>query len=504
MAFTFVYSRALWGAETPEVRVEVHLAGGLPLFNLVGLPEAEVRESRDRVRAALNHCGFGFPLSRVTVHLAPAELPKHSSRYDLPIAIGIMAASQHLPAEMLREWEFAGELGLNGNLCAVHGALPMAVAVARAGRRLMIAKASADEAVHGHEGGVFGAAHLREVWEHIVGKQPIPPHAARACHVSPGEGEAAWDLALIVGQGQAKRALEIAASGHHHLLMVGPPGVGKSFLARAMAGITPPMEEQEALELAAIRAAHGERVAPEHWRNRPFRQPHHSVTAAALMGGGYGSHLHPGEVSLAHGGVLHLDEMGEFPTHLIDMLREPMESGRIAVSRASWKVDYPARFQLVGAMNPCPCGYRGHASRHCRCTQAQWDKYVRRLSGPMLDRIDLQVELPVPEVQDWLNGSSEEDSATVRRRVTAAWLRQVARQGTTNDRLSGRLLMQHAKLTKEAEKLLQHAAEKFSLSVRAIHRVWRVARTIADLSQESAVDAVAVTEALRYRTGFMP
>lgn len=308
MAYTRVYSRALWGADTPLVRVEVHLAGGLPLFNLVGLPEAEVRESRDRVRSALNHCGFGFPVSRVTVHLAPAELPKHSSRFDLPIAIGILAAARHLPSDFLEEWEFAGELGLNGHLSAIHGALPMAVAVRRAGRRLMVAQASADEACHGHVGGVYGACHLRQVWEHLTGESVMASHGGPAARVM--DEEVLWDLSGVMGQGQAKRALEIAAAGRHHLLMVGPPGVGKSLLARCMPGICPPMGEKEALELAAMRAAHGESVDPQQWRLRPFRQPHHSVTTAALMGGGHGSHLHPGEVSLSHGGILHLDELG--------------------------------------------------------------------------------------------------------------------------------------------------------------------------------------------------
>lgn len=500
MAFAYVYSRALWGAEVPLIRVEVHLSGGLPLFHLVGLPEAEVRESRDRVRAALNHCGFGFPLSRITVHLAPAELPKHSSRYDLPVAMGILAACHHWPADALEAWEFAGELGLSGNLCAIHGALPMAVAVRQAGRQMMLSQASADEAAHGHPGGVFGASHLRQVWAHLTGGDRLLPHQTQATFS--GVPKPAWDLAQVTGQYQARRVLEIAASGRHHLLMVGPPGVGKSLLARCLPGICPPMSEQEALELATIRASHGEPVDPDRWRIRPFRQPHHSVTTAALMGGGQGSHLRPGEVSLAHGGILHLDELGEFPTRLMDMLREPLEMGRIAVSRAAYKVNYPARFQLVGAMNPCPCGYRGHPTVSCRCSSTQLTRYTQRLSGPLLDRIDLQVCLPSVSSEEWLSPPLAENSAMVRERVIQAWERQQARQGGSNDLLSGAQLLCHGPLTERANTLLAQAASHFNLSLRAVHRVWRVARTIADLAEQGPLDDCAVGEALRYRQGF--
>ncbi|WP_298156494.1 YifB family Mg chelatase-like AAA ATPase [Ferrovum sp.] len=500
MAFTCVYSRALWGAETPLVRVEVHLSGGLPQFNLVGLPEAEVRESRDRVRAALNHCGFGFPLQRVTVNLAPAELPKHSSRYDLPIAIGILAASHHLPHALLENWEFAGELGLNGGLCAIHGALPMAVAVAQAGHWLMVARASAPEAVHGHPDGVYGATHLREAWDHLTGCSLLPP-----AHLESQETREVMpdiDLAQIRGQAQAKRVLEIAAGGRHHLLLVGPPGVGKSLLARCLPGICTPMTETEALALAAIRAAHRETVDPILWRIRPFRHPHHSVTTAALMGGGQGTHLHPGEVSLAHGGTLHLDELGEFPTHLLDMLREPLESGQVAVSRAAHKVIYPARFQLVGAMNPCPCGYRGHPAGRCRCTQPQLERYTRRLSGPFLDRIDLQWELPSLTAEELMAESQGESSKIVRQRVISAQERQQERQGMTNESLGSDALHRVAPLSAQARKLLLRAADHYELSVRAVHRVWRVARTIADLGTEESVSESAIAEALHYRTGF--
>ncbi|NDU85092.1 MAG: ATP-binding protein [Ferrovum sp.] len=302
-----VYSRALWGAEAPQVRVEVHLAGGLPQFMLVGLPEAEVRESRERVRAALIHCGFGFPARRVTVNLAPAELPKQSSRFDLPIAIGILAAIHHLPPEILNKLEFAGELALSGELCAIHGALPMAVAVARAGNQFVVSADSATEAACGFPGGVYGASHLRQVWNYLLGRHSLVLAEAKA---TGNERPVALDLAQVRGQRQAKRVLEIAASGRHHLLLVGPPGVGKSLLARCLPGLCAPMTEEEALALAAIRAAHREPVDPYQWRCRPFRHPHHSVTTAALMGGGHGGHLHPGEVSLAHGGILHLDELG--------------------------------------------------------------------------------------------------------------------------------------------------------------------------------------------------
>jgi len=493
MAFALVYSRALIGVAAPLVQVEVHLANGLPQFNLVGLPDAEVRESRERVRAALANCGFKFPSRRITVNLAPADLPKQSSRFDLPIALGILAASGQIADHHLGDYEFAGELALSGELRPVQGALPMAVAVGRHGRQFVLPAASAPEGVLAGQTPILPAHHLLEVCEHLSGVQKLSvQHPAVAM-----TGPEYPDMADVRGQQQVKRALEIAAAGGHHVLMVGPPGTGKSMLAARFPGICPPLTDNEALEVAALQASSQERFAMDQWRRRPFRHPHHSVTATAMAGGGV--HSRPGEISLAHGGTLHLDEMAEFDRRVLEMLREPMETGTITISRAARKITYPARFQLVGAMNPCPCGYRGHPSGRCHCTPEQVARYARRISGPLLDRVDLQLEVPALSPSELQEGSLGESSVQIRLRVEQAVKRQWLRQNRCNAQLGGNELARWAALDNAGQQFLLQAARQFQLSARAIHRVLRVARTVADIDGCDRVERVALGEALCYR-----
>ncbi|OGA65980.1 MAG: ATP-dependent protease, partial [Betaproteobacteria bacterium RIFCSPLOWO2_12_FULL_67_28] len=387
MPLATVASRALAGIAAPEVTVEVHLGPGLPAFNIVGLPDAEVREAKDRVRAALNHARFEFPARRITVNLAPADLPKDSSRFDLPIALGILAASGQLKTAALAGHEFAGELSLTGELRPVRGALAMALAAGQAGRSFVLPRSSAAQAALAARARVLPAATLLEVCAHLAGEAPLVPQPGARDPVSPRY----FELAEVKGQAQAKRALEIAAAGGHALLMVGPPGTGKSMLAARLPGILPPMSECDALESAAVHSASSLGFDAARWAERPYRAPHHSASRAALVGGS--NPPRPGEISLAHHGVLFLDEMPEFPRDALEALREPLESGVISIARAARQMQFPARFQLVTAMNPCPCGYLGDPSGRCRCTPDQVARYRRRISGPLMDRIDLKVEV---------------------------------------------------------------------------------------------------------------
>jgi magnesium chelatase family protein len=492
MTLAVVASRALAGIAAPEVTVEVHLGPGLPAFHIVGLPDAEVREAKDRVRAALNHAHFEFPSRRITVNLAPADLPKDSSRFDLPIALGILAASGQVKAAALAGHEFAGELSLTGELRPVRGALAMALGAGAAGRAFVLPAQSAAQAALAERARILAAGSLLEVCAHLAGEAPLPVYRNGIARPRPSYP----DLGDVRGQQQAKRALEIAAAGAHALLMVGPPGTGKSMLAARLAGILPPMSDEEALESAAIHSAASAGFDTARWGERPVRAPHHSASAVALVGGG--SPPRPGEISLAHHGVLFLDELPEFPRAALEALRQPLESGAISIARAARQATFPARFQLVAAMNPCPCGYLGHASGRCRCTPQAVARYRGRISGPLADRIDLKVEAPPPREAE-ITGAPGEPSSAARERVLAARARQLARQGKPNAWLGVRETGRHCAAETDALALLRQAIGRLALSARAYHRVLRVARSIADLAGSETLAVAHVAEAIQYR-----
>ncbi|KWA18102.1 YifB family Mg chelatase-like AAA ATPase [Burkholderia territorii] len=547
MSLAVVRSRAPAAGRAPDVTVEVHLANGLPSFSIVGLPDLEVRESRERVRAALQNCGFDFPVRRITVNLAPADLPKESGRFDLPIALGILAANGQLPAETLVGREFAGELSLTGALRPMRGAFAMACGAARDWRAGHASHAShagragadldsglgASAGSSGHSGvdrvaitgataasrppelylpldsaaeaalvpgvTVFGAPDLPALCAHLAGAPDarLAPVAAPCLDGVPAP--AAPDLADVVGQRGARRALEVAAAGGHHMLMIGPPGAGKSMLAARLPGLLPPLTDDEALTSAALLSASRIGFSPSQWRRRPFRSPHHSSSAAALVGGR--NPPQPGEITLAHLGVLFLDELPEFDRHVLEMLREPLEAGRITISRAAQQADFPAACQLIAAMNPCPCGWHGDPSGRCRCTPDVATRYLRKLSGPLLDRIDIQIDLPALSPAELASRATApgEPSAAVAARVARARALQLERQGKTNHMLSGRETDDLCRPTDDGERLLREAGERFGWSARAYFRVLKVARTIADLAGDPWPTAAQIAEAIRYR-----
>jgi len=504
MSIAVVLSRGLVGLDAPPVTVEVHLAGGLPAFNLVGLPDTEVREARDRVRAALATAGFEFPARKVTVNLAPADLPKESGRYDLPIALGVLAATGQVPTAPLADIEFAGELALTGALRPIRGALPMALSARRDGRAFVLPAASAGEAALVRDACVLPAESLLAVCAHLTGRRPLQSAAAPVMAAAGAVVATAGDLDDVRGQAPVKRALTVAAAGAHSLLLVGPPGAGKSMLAHRLPGLLPPLDEDEALEAAAIASLAG-RFRPDAWGLRPFRAPHHTASGAALVGGG--SHPRPGEISLAHHGVLFLDELPEWSRRVLEALREPLETGVIHLSRAARQSSFPARFQFVAAMNPCPCGWLGHASGRCRCSPDQVARYRARVSGPLLDRIDLAIDVPAVEASALLGKSPGHDggrvpcptSADARAAVADARTRATRRQGGPNAALSPADVDRHCAPDAAARTLLAQAMARLSLSARACHRVLKVARTIADLAGVPTVRAPDVAEALAYR-----
>lgn len=497
MSISRISSRAQVGLEAPLVHVEVHLGSGLPTFAIVGLPATAVKESKERVRAALVNCGFEIPAGRITVNLAPADLPKEGGRFDLPIALGILLASgQVMPAIKLERAEFYGELALSGELKPVSGLLLAALHAERAGHELVVPLANLEEASIAAAPRAAGAAHLLEVCGAVRGEAPLAQGKSSSSPYRGARGD--LDLSDVRGQWQAKRALEIAAAGGHSLLMIGPPGAGKSMLAQRLPALLPPLSDEEALEVATVESISGAGFDPASFGRRPFRTPHHTSSAHAIVGGG--PHARPGAVSLAHHGVLFLDELPEFDQRVLEALREPLESGTIAIARASVQAEYPAEFQLIAAMNPCPCGHYGDRSGRCKCSTTKINRYRSRISGPLLDRIDLRIEVPAVEMHELADTARARDtSAQATLRVGEARGRQLARAGKLNSRLAVSELGHTCRVDAAGERVLWSGRAKLGLSARGFHRVLRVSRTIADLAASKTILAIHVAEALHLK-----
>ncbi|MGD9152987.1 MAG: YifB family Mg chelatase-like AAA ATPase [Gammaproteobacteria bacterium] len=496
MSLAILYSRAQAGINAPLVTIEAHLSHGMPKFTIVGLPETAVKESKDRVRSALINSDFELPIGRTTINLAPADLPKEGGRFDLAIALGLLIASKQLTANNLSQYEFTGELALSGKLRYIHGVLPIALHAKHANRTLIIPTSNADEAslVKGLK--VLPANHILEVYNHLSGKKTIEPYAP-AQTIPDNNYE--LDLSDVRGQQHARRALEIAVAGGHSMLLIGPPGSGKTMLASRMPTILPTMTDQEAIEAATIASIshHGFQYA--HWKNRPYRAPHHSASSIALVGGG--NPPRPGEISLAHQGVLFLDELPEFSRHVLESLREPLESGAITISRAARQSEFPAQFQLIAAMNPCPCGHAGDPAGNCGCTSDQIQRYRNKISKPMLDRIDIHIEVPRLPIEQLSSQQQNiiESSHQVRQRVEQARQVQLSRANKTNSQFTNKDVEQYCKLETKEQKFFHQAANKLKLSARSYHRTLKVARTIADLAKKELIDIDSLTEALSYK-----
>ena len=495
MSLAVLYSRACVGMDAPLVTVEVHLSNGLPSLSIVGLPETAVKESKDRVRGAILNSQFDFPARRITINLAPADLPKEGGRFDLAIALGILAASRQIPDSELLDYEFAGELALSGELRAIQGILPMALQTCRAQRTLIIASDNIDEATLVKDARIIAGKQLLTITAHLTQRKRLDLETT-APILAPGNDMP--DLADVRGQHHARRALEIAAAGNHSLLMLGPPGTGKSLLASRLPGILPEMNEAEALEAAALTSISGVPINIQQWKRRAFRAPHHTASAVSLVGGG--SNPRPGEISLAHHGVLFLDELPEFDRKVLEVLREPLESGHIMISRAARHAEFPAQFQLIAAMNPCPCGYLGDPDANCRCSAERVNHYRGKISGPLLDRIDIHVAVQRPPKEMLRpDAPAAESSADVLQRVLAARAVQQLRNQSCNALLEGKRLQQACIATEAGWELLEKAMDRFAMSARAHQRIWRVSRTIADLAGAHIIDATHVGEALTLR-----
>jgi magnesium chelatase family protein len=491
MSLAKIYTRGLLGLHAPLIEVEVHVSAGLPSLTIVGLAEAAVRESKDRVRSAIINSGFQFPTKRLTINLAPADLPKDGSRLDLPIALGILIATGQLPENVTDDFEFIGELALDGHLRPVTGTLTIAMACQLAKHQLMLPQENADEAAQLPEFKVFAAHHLKQVCDHFLNTQKIEVTSTQKSTL---DKQYKFDLADVKGQLRPRRALEIAAAGGHSLLFKGPPGTGKTLLASRLPSILPALNPQENLEVASIYSIAN---TQHHFGQRPFRAPHHTASAIALVGGG--SNPKPGEITLAHLGVLFLDELPEFDKKVLEVLRQPLESKEIIISRASRQITFPANFQLIAAMNPCPCGYAFNQDSRCQCSAESIKRYQSRISGPLLDRIDLHIDVPPLKAQELQETTPVEDSATVRERVLQAFHFQIQRQGGLNHALSPKQLEKHVVLDETSQKMIEMAQQRLNLSARAYHRILRVSRTIADLAQSEQIQSTHLTEALSYR-----